>query len=87
MQKALICNLMMCMFRGVFYLLLYILLLFNNMLYLFCAKHWNNNFVAHYLTDCFQVRMMKIESRLPGEISVTSDMLMTPLYWQKAKRK
>ena len=28
----------------------------------------------------------KLESRLPGEISVTSDMQMTPLLWQKAKR-
>ena len=28
----------------------------------------------------------KLESRLPGEISVTSDMQMTPLLWQKAKK-
>ena len=28
----------------------------------------------------------KMESRLPGEISITSDMQMTPLLWQKAKR-
>ena len=28
----------------------------------------------------------KVESRWPGEISVTSDMQMTPLLWQKAKR-
>ena len=28
----------------------------------------------------------KLESRLPGEISITSDMLMTPPLWQKAKR-
>ena len=28
----------------------------------------------------------KLESRLPGEISTTSDMQMTPLKWQKAKR-
>jgi len=27
----------------------------------------------------------KLESRLPGEISVTSDMQMTPPLWQKAK--
>ena len=27
----------------------------------------------------------KLESRLPGEISITSDMQMTPL-WQKVKR-
>ena len=28
----------------------------------------------------------KQESRLPGEISITSDMQMTPPLWQKAKR-
>ena len=28
----------------------------------------------------------KLESRLPGEMSITSDMEMTPLLWQKIKR-
>ena len=28
----------------------------------------------------------KLESRLPGEISITSDMQMTPLLWQKVKK-
>ena len=28
----------------------------------------------------------KLESRLPGEISITSDRQMTPPLWQKAKR-
>ena len=28
----------------------------------------------------------KLESRLPGEVSVTSDMQMTPPLWQKVKR-
>ena len=28
----------------------------------------------------------KLESRLPGEISIASDMQMTPSLWQKAKR-
>ena len=28
----------------------------------------------------------KLESRLPGEISVTSDMQMTLLLWQKTKK-
>ena len=27
----------------------------------------------------------KLESRLPGEISITSDMQMTPPLWQKVK--
>ena len=46
-----------------------------------------------YLTD-MQSRSRKIpgwmkhklESRLPGEISITSDMQMTPALWQKAKK-
>ena len=29
----------------------------------------------------------KLESRLPGEISITSDMQMTPALWQKVKKK
>ena len=28
----------------------------------------------------------KLESRLPGEISIISDMQMTPLLWQKVKK-
>ena len=28
----------------------------------------------------------KLESRLPGEISITSDLQMTPPIWQKVKR-
>ena len=28
----------------------------------------------------------KLESRLPGEISIISGMQMTPLLWQKAKK-
>ena len=31
-------------------------------------------------------RKHKLESRLPGEISITSDMQMTPPLWQKVKR-
>ena len=39
-------------------------------------------------TSCEMLGWMKhkLESRLPGEISVTSDMHMTPPLWQKAKR-
>ena len=29
----------------------------------------------------------KLESRFPGEISITSDMQMTPPLWQKVKKK
>ena len=46
-----------------------------------------------YLTDmqstlCEKLGCMKhnLESRLPGEISITSDTQMTAYLWQKAKR-
>ena len=39
-------------------------------------------------TSCKMLGWIKheLESRLPGEISITSDMHMTPPLWQKAKR-
>ena len=39
-------------------------------------------------TSCEMLGWMKHkrESRLPGEISITSDMQMTPPLWQKAKK-
>jgi len=39
-------------------------------------------------TSCKMLGWMKhkLESRLPGEISITSDMQMSPPLWQKAKR-
>ena len=38
-------------------------------------------------TSCKMLGGMKhkLESRLPGEISITSDMQMTPPLWQKVK--
>ena len=39
-------------------------------------------------TSCEMLGWMKhkLESRLLGEISITSDMQMTPLLWQKVKK-
>ena len=39
-------------------------------------------------TSCEMLDRMKqkLESRLPGEISITSDMQMTPPLWQNVKR-
>ena len=39
-------------------------------------------------TSCEMLDWMKhkLESRLPEEISITSDMQMTPALWQKVKR-
>ena len=36
--------------------------------------------------DTLDWKKHKLQSRLPGEISITSDMQMTPPLWQKVKR-
>ena len=40
-------------------------------------------------TSCEMLGWMKhkLESRLPGEIAITSDRQMTPPLWQKTKKK
>ena len=44
------------------------------------------NFYAEYIVRNAGWMKHKLESRLPGEISVTSDMQMTSSLWQKVKR-
>ena len=44
------------------------------------------NFYAEYIMRNTGLEKHKLESRLPGEISITSDMQMTPPLWQKVKR-
>ena len=44
------------------------------------------NLYAEYITRNTGWMKHKLESRLPGEISITSDMQMTPPLWQKVKR-
>jgi len=44
------------------------------------------NFYAEYIMRNAGWKKHKLESRLPGEISITSDMQMTPPLWQKVKR-
>ena len=44
------------------------------------------NFYAEYIIETLDWKKHKLESRLPGEISITSDMQMTPPLWQKVKR-
>ena len=39
-----------------------------------------------YLREMLDWKKNKLESRLPGEISGTSDKQMTPPLWQKVKR-
>ena len=44
------------------------------------------NFYAGYIMRNAYWIKHKLESRLPGEISITSDMQMTPHLWQKVKK-
>ena len=44
------------------------------------------NLYAEYIMGNSGLKKYRLESRLPGEISITSDMQMTPLLWQKAKK-
>ena len=44
------------------------------------------NFYAEYIMRNAGLEEMQLESRLLGEISITSDMQMTPPLWQKVKR-
>ena len=45
------------------------------------------NLYAEYIRETLGWKKHKLESRLPGEISITSDMQMTPPLWQKVKRE
>ena len=44
------------------------------------------NLYAVYIMRNAGLEKNKLESRLSGEISITSDMQMTPPLWQKVKR-
>ena len=44
------------------------------------------NLYAEYIMRDAGLEEAHAESRLPGEISITSDMQMTPPLWQKVKR-
>ena len=44
------------------------------------------NLYAEYIMRTLGWRKHKLESRLLGEISITSDMQMTPPLWQKVKK-
>ena len=45
------------------------------------------NFFAEHLMRNAGLDEAQLESRLPAEISITSDMQMTPLLWQKVKNQ
>ena len=44
------------------------------------------NLYADYISEMLGWMKHKLESRFLGEISITSDMQMTPSLWQKVKR-
>ena len=44
------------------------------------------NLYAEYIMRNTGLEEAQVESRLPGEISITSDMQMTPPLWQKVKK-
>ena len=44
------------------------------------------NLYAEYIMQNARLDEAKLEARLLGEISITSDMQMTPLLWQKDKK-
>ena len=44
------------------------------------------NFYAEYIMQNARLDKAQAGSRFPGEISITSDMQMTPPLWQKAKK-
>ena len=44
------------------------------------------NLYAEYIMRTLGWTKHKLESRFPGEISITSDIQMTPPLWQKVKR-
>ena len=44
------------------------------------------NLYAEYIMSNAGLEEAKLESRFPGDISITSDMQMTPPLWQKVKR-
>ena len=44
------------------------------------------NLYAEYIMEMLGWKKHKLESRLPGEIPITSDMQMIPPLWQKVKK-
>ena len=44
------------------------------------------NLYTEYIMQNARLDEDKLKSRLPGEISITSDMQMTPPLWQKVKK-
>ena len=53
------------------------------------AVYWHSAYLTYMQSTSFEMpgwMKHKLESRLQEEISITSDMQMTPPLWQKVKR-
>ena len=53
------------------------------------AVYYHPAYLTYLQSTSFEIlgwMKHKLESRLPGEISITPDMQMTPPLWKKAKR-
>ena len=50
------------------------------------CHHTYLNYMHRTSYEMLSLMKHKLESRLPGEISITSDMQMTPPLWQKVKK-
>ena len=50
------------------------------------AVYCRPTYLTSMQSSSYEMPDHKLESRLPGEISITSDMQMIPLLWQKVKR-
>ena len=51
--------------------------------------YWNPAYLTYMQSTSWEIpgwRKHELDSRLPGEISITSDMKMTPPLWQKEKK-
>ena len=69
----------------------------ESVLHIRWPKYWSfsfsispsNEYSGHMQSTSYEIpgwMNHKLESRLPGEISITSDMQMTPPLWQKVKK-
>ena len=60
--------------------------LLENYFYMCILSPYLFNLYAEYIMRNAGLKEAQAGTRLPGEISITSDMQMTPPLWQKVKK-
>ena len=60
--------------------------LLENYFYMCILSQYLFNLYAEYIMRNAGLEEAQAGTRLPGEISITSDMQMTPPLWQKVKK-